>query len=575
MIRAALSQNGPRSIVRKLIVYPHRPSVVRDGGGTRTSEQIEQGRACYERRAWRDACDAFARADEVTPLDVADLELLATASYLSGRDLDFENVLERLHRLHLDADDSQRAARCAFWLGFSLLLRGQIGPSTAWITRGERLVAGHECADRGYFLLPVAEQQLRAGAADHAVATAASAAAIGVRFGDADLTAAARHVQGRAAIQQGQIPTGLALLDETMLDVLAGALSPIMTGMMYCSVIGACREVYAWNRAREWTFALSRWCEQQPGMVAFTATCLVHRAEVLQFQGAWSDAIEEACRACERAERADRRPPAAALYQQAEIHRLRGEFTGAEEAYQAASRLGCEPQPGLALLRLAQGRTDAACAAIVRLVGATTNRLERAKLLPAHLDIMLACGNLEDAIVACPELQSLAEQLDSDVLRASALQAQGAIALAQGDARMALGPLRSAFDLWTRLEAPYESARARVLIGLACRALGDRDASALEFGAAREAFDQLGARPDLSRLDSLAADTAKGRDHKLTARERDVLRLVAAGHTNKAIAATLRLSERTIDRHVGNILGKLVVPSRTAATAYAYDHSLL
>ena len=228
----------------------------------------------------------------------------------------------------------------------------------------------------------------------------------------------------------------------------------------------------------------------------------------MQLQGAWPDALTEACRACERAQRADRKPPGAALYQQAEIHRLRGEFAKAEDAYRAASELGCEPQPGLALLRLAQGRTDAACAAIRRLTSATSDRLRRARLLPAHLEIMLAIGDVEDARRARDELRELAHAFDTDVLRAVVAQADGAIALAEGHAHAALDPLRCAFELWERLEAPYEAARVRVLIGHACRALGDDEAAELEHQAARSVFERLGAQPDLARLDA-PADAAQ------------------------------------------------------------------
>ena len=273
-----------------------------------------------------------------------------------------------------------------------------------------------------------------------------------------------------------------------MLAVVAGELSPIMTGLMYCSVIDTCRQVYALGRAREWTSAFSRVCEQQPEMVAFTGTCLVHRAEILQLQGAWPDAMTEACRACERAQRAERKPPGAAFYQQAEIHRLRGEFAKAEDAYHSASERGCEPQPGLALLRLAQGRTDAACAAIRRLTSATSDRLRRARLLPAYLEIMLAIGDIDEARRVRDELRELAHAFDTDVLRAVVAQADGAIALAEGDARAALDPLRCAFELWERHEAPYEAARVRVLIGHACRALGDNEAAGLEHQAAQVGF---------------------------------------------------------------------------------------
>jgi DNA-binding CsgD family transcriptional regulator len=539
------------------------------------SEHLRTAREAYERRSWRDAYDAYVRAEQSASLAGDDLERLAISSFLTGHDLEFGKYLERLHRLHVGAGDAERAARCAYWLGLSLMFRGEIGQTNAWLARGQRLVEGHDCAERGYLLVPVAEQQLRGGALEAAHATAADAAAIGERFGDTELTAVARHVQGRSLIRQGSVPAGLVLLDETMLAVLAGDLSPITTGLMYCSVIGTCQEVYAWSRAREWTLALSRWCDQQSDTVAFIGTCLVHRAEILQFHGSWRDALMEAHRACECSENLERKPPARAFYQQAEIHRLRGEFSEAEEAYRAASRLGCDPHPGLALLRMAQGRIDAACASITRLVSVTTDRMQRARLLPAHLDIMLARGDTGEASRACRELEELAEFLDSDVLRATAVRAQGAIALAQGDVRTALGQLRSAFEWWQRLDAPYDSARVRVLIARACHALDDDEAAALEIDAARIAFEQLEARPDLAGLHTVASGAAPADVNPLTARERDVLRLVAAGHTNKEIASFLSLSERTIDRHVGNILNKLDVPSRTAATTYAHVHKLL
>jgi ATP/maltotriose-dependent transcriptional regulator MalT len=405
--------------------------------------------------------------------------------------------------------------------------------------------------------------------------TAGEAVAIGERFGEADLTAAARHLQGHALIQQGDVSVGLRQLDDTMLAVIANELSPIMTGLLYCSVIELCQQIYALGRAREWTSAFSSVCEQQPEMLAFSGICLVHRAEILQFQGAWPDALLEACRACERARRAERRPPGAALYRQGEVHRLCGEFEKAEDAYRSASELGCEPQPGLALLRLAQRRTDAASAAIKRLTNATSDRLQRARLLPAHVDIMLSTGEVEDARGARDELRSLAQTFDSDVLRAVVAQADGAIALAEGNPHAALDPLRHAFEVWERLEAPYEAARVRVLIGRACRALGDEEAAGLERHAARSVFERLGARPDLERLDAPIPFVEQPSRHRLTRREFDVLRLVSNGCTNKEIAETLCLSERTIDRHVSNILGKLDVPSRAAATAYAYQHKLL
>jgi DNA-binding CsgD family transcriptional regulator len=536
--------------------------------------QLEHGRECYARRAWRDAYDALALADHAAPLDIEDLDRLASAAYLTGRALEFLQILERLYRIGVENGHGPRAARGAFWLALMFLLRGEIGRSNAWTARCQRLVDQHECVERGYLAVVVAEQQLREGQFDAAHTFGGQGVAIGETFRDADLIAAGRHAQGRALIRQGDVTAGLRYLDETMLAVVAGELFPIMAGHIYCSVIGTCRSIYALGRACEWTAAFSSMCEQEPQMVMFTGACLVHRAEIMQLHGAWPEALAEARRASERAERLDRGSLGAAFYQQAEIHRLRGEFAHAEDAYRAASNLGFEPQPGLALLRLAQGRIDSACAAIRRLTGATRGPIRRAGILPAHFEIMLASGDFEEARRARDELQELAQALGTDVLRAVAALADGAIAIAQGHAHAALDSLRFAFSLWERLDAPYEAARVRVLIGYACSALGDEEVAALEHAAARAVFERLGALPELARLEEPCSWTRPVATNPLTARELHVLRLISTGRTNRQIAETLRLSERTIDRHVTNILTKLGVRSRTAATTYAYDHKL-
>jgi DNA-binding CsgD family transcriptional regulator len=534
---------------------------------------LERGRECHGRRAWGDAYHSLKCADGDGALDADDLDRLATAAYLTGRDLEFMQILERVHRLHVEADDRPRAARSAFWLALMCMLRGENGRSSAWTARGQRLVEERDCVERGYLAIAVAEHQLREGLSEAACATAGQVVVLAEAFRDADLMAAAHHARGRALIQHGDIPAGLRCLDETMLAVVADELSPIMTGLMYCSVIDTCRQVYALGRAREWTAAFSRVCERQPDMLAFSGMCLVHRSEIMQLQGAWPEALAEARRACERAERANRKPPGAALYQQGEIHRLCGEFVLAEQEYRAASDRGFEPQPGLALLRLVQGRIEAARAAIRRLTTATTDRVRRAALLPAHLEIMLACGQLDEARHARDELRELACAFDTEVLRAVAAQADGAIAVAEGHAHAALDPLRRAFGLWEQLGAPYEVARVRLLIGDACRALGDEEAAGLEVEAARSVFERLGARPDLARLEAQPT-RARPVSPPLTARQLHVLRLVSTGLTNKEIAREMSLSERTVDRHLTNILTRLDVRSRTAATTYAFDHKL-
>jgi DNA-binding CsgD family transcriptional regulator len=344
---------------------------------------------------------------------------------------------------------------------------------------------------------------------------------------------------------------------------------------MYCSVIATCQQVYAFDRTREWTIALTQWCEGQPDMVAFAGACQVHRAEIMQLLGTWPEAIEEARRACLRSQGVDRRAAAAALYQQAEVHRLKGEFGAAEEAYRGASRLGLEPQPGLALLRLVQGRSGAAATAIRRVASTTVNRLKRMGLLPAYVEIMLAAGDVQDARNACRELEEIARSFDTEVPDAIAAQARGAVDLAEGSAQAALDSLRLAFEVWQRIQAPYAAARVRVLIGLACRALGDEDGADLEFDAARSICERLGAIPDLARIDSLIKGAPSGHAHGLTPRELQVLRLVAAGKTNAAVAAELFLSARTVERHLSNIFTKLDLSTRTAATAWAYEHDLI
>lgn len=539
-------------------------------------DNLERGREACARRAWHEAYRFLKDADEAAPLDPGDVERLATAAYLLGGDGEYVELLDRAHRAYLDAGERVAAARCAFWSGLALLFRGETGRASGWLARSQRLLEGRDCVEQGYLLLPEAERELAAGNSQAAHDTAAKAASMGERFSDDDLVACARHQQGRALLKQAQMRTGLALLDEAMVAVVAGELSPIVTGLIYCSVIEACQQVYALDRAREWTSALAKWCEAQPEMEAFTATCLVHRAEIMQLHGAWPDAIEEAGRACRRrSPDSDLAPPASAYYQQAEVHRLRGNFEAAEAAYRAASQGGFEPQPGLALLRLAQGRSEAACAGIRRVAGATSDRFERARLLPACIEILLAAGERREAGEAARELEAIAQSLDIDALTAMAAHARGAVALAEGDAGSALGPLRAACEAWQRLKMPYAAARTRMLIGLACRAAGDGDGAEMALAAARTTFKKLGAAPDLARLDALTQPAPSQPSRGLSSRELQVLRLVATGKTNKAIARELVLSEKTIDRHVSNIFTKLDVSSRAAATACAYQNGLI
>lgn len=533
------------------------------------------GRAAHRQQAWRDAFVELSAADRDQPLRPADLESLATSAYMLSRDDDAHRALERAYCVYLDHDDAAGAARSAFWISLGLLSVGESARASGWVGRAARLLdrQGRDCVEQGYRL--IMKVLTNDDDLDAALADGLSIADIGDRFRDSDLVTFALYAQGRALVRQRRVAQGMALLDEAMVAVLAGELSSaLMTGLIYCLVIDVCEEVFEVGRTREWTDALARWCEAQPQLVNFTGICLVHRAGSLQLRGAWPDAIDEARRACRRFVPGE---PGigAGRYRQGEIHRLRGELAAAEDAFRDASERGWQPQPGLALLRLAQGRTEDAAAAIRRVLAETVDRLARARLLPACTEILLAVGDVPKARAAARELTGIAHDHGSTALIATALYAAGTVELAGGDAAAALVALREASRRWQDLEAPYEIARTRTGLGLACRNLDDEDSATWELAAARDCFARLGAAPDVARLAALTGAGPQKSPCGLTARELQVLRLVAAGRSNRAIAEQLVLSDRTVDRHVSNILAKLDVASRTAATAFAYAHGLL
>ena len=538
-----------------------------------SEDDLERGHGAYERRAWKDAYESLSRADGTAPLEADDLWQLATAAYMLGLDDEYLSLLERAHHAYLETGRAPRAVRCAFWLGMTLALRGEVGPAGGWFSRAHRILGDEDSVERAYLLMPLVFQHEARGDFESAAAVAAEAAAVAERFGDPEGFALAVQAQGKMLLQAGRVQQGLALLDESMVAIGRGNLSPIVTGIVYCGVILACQDVYELRRAQEWTAVLTRWCQGQPDLVAFTGRCLVHRAEIMQLHGNWGDALEEARLAGQRLAGSFNRPAAAqASYRQGEIHRLRGEFPEAEDAYRDASRLGWEPQPGMALLRLAQRRRDAAAAMIRRALG-EANPLRRANLLPAYVEIMLAAGDLNEARAGCRELEEIAGRYESAMLSALVAHARGAAELAAGNAGAALVSLRQAGDMWQKLDAPYDEARARVLVAEACRALNDDDSAALELDAAREMFAELGAAPDLARIG--AAGQTAGDEFGLTPRQVQVLRLVAAGKSNREIAATLVISEHTVARHVQNIFATLGVSSRTAASAFAFAHDLV
>jgi len=513
---------------------------------------------------------------DVEPLEPDELERLASAAYLGGRREEGYESWAAAHSAYTARGDVARAARCAFWIAFGLLNIGALARGGGWVDRAQRLLdeAGLDCVEHGHLRYAGGLKAIFSGDGETAHAGFTTAVHIGDRFGDIEISTLARIGVGRCLIYMGEVAAGVALLDEAMVSVGAEEVSPIAVGDAYCTVIEGCHEVFDVRRTHEWTSALSRWCDSQPDLVMYRGHCLVHRAEVMQFRGEWSEALDEIKRAADRLTDPGM-TMGAAVYLRAELHRLRGEFDDAEEAFREANEHGRNPQPGLALLRLAQRNTDAAVAAIRRVVDEADGPIERIGVLGPFVEIVLAAGDVDGARAAADELTQLSMKLAAPVVQAMAAHASGAVLVACDDGRAALKQLRKAWTIWRELEAPYEAARTRVLLSQACRLVGDDDGAEMELDAARSTFDQLGAVPDVARVDSMSGVEDTEAPRGLTAREVEVLRLVAKGKTNRAIADELIVSEKTVASHLSHIFTKLDLTSRAAATAFAYENGLV
>ena len=539
------------------------------------AQALERGRELYARKAWAESYRLLQAADRDAPLEAEDVERLAIAAYLIGHGDESEAFTARAHQSFLDRGDREGAARAAFWLGFALLARGAMAPASGWLARAERLLEEGQldCVVRGYLLIPTAILRIVQGDPSAAHAAFTEAAEIARRFGDRDLASLACHGRGRALIRLGNILEGVALLDEAMASVIAGDVTSLVAGDIYCSVLEACQETFDLRRAYEWTTSLARWCATQPDLVRYRGECLLYRAEVMQLRGNWGDAARDAQDACELL--ASRPAVGAAFYRLGEIHRLRGEFSKAEEAYTRAHERGRKPQPGLSLLRLTQGHADAAAAAIRGVLLDTQARAARARLLAAAVEILLAADDPASAREASAELSEIATSFGAPLLSGTSAHATGAVHIADGDIGAASTSLRQACDIWRDLEMPYEEAQTCVLLATVCERRGDQDGRRLELDAARRLFKQLNAEPCLARIAEQSKRATRQSVGSLSERELQVLRLLAAGKTNRAIADELYISDKTVARHVSNIFDKLGVSSRTGATAWAFQHNLI
>jgi len=538
-------------------------------------QALDRARNAFAHKAWAESYRLFAAADRDAPLEPEDLERLATAAYLTGRDAESETYGARAHQAFLDRGEGEGAARSASWLGFALAHRGAAAPASGWFARAERILDEEhlDCVVRGYLLIRAAIQRIVQGDPAGGDATFTQAAEIARRFGDRDLASLSCSGRGRALIRLGNLAEGVARLDEAMVAVIAGDVTPIIAGDIYCIVLEACQETFDPRRAYEWTTLLGEWCAAQPDLVRYRGECLLYRAEIMQLHGKWNDAARDAKDACELL--AFRPAAGSAFYRIGEIHRLRGEFAMAEAAYTRANERGRKPQPGLSLLRLAQGQIEASAASIRAALLDTRVHTARTGMLAPAVDILLAAGDLEEARAFGAELAEVARTIGAPLLHAASAHAIGAVRLAEGEIADASTLLRQAWELWRDLEAPYEEAQTCLLMAAVCERRGDQDGRRLELAAARTLFNQLGAEPCLTQLDD-QFDRARHRPAgSLSEREAQVLRLIAGGKTNREIGETLFISEKTVARHVSNIFDKLSVSSRTSAAAWAYQHNLI
>jgi DNA-binding NarL/FixJ family response regulator len=536
-------------------------------------------RAAFDRGEWGAAYRGLAQLATRGELSVDDVDRLATAAYLTGRDEEAFELWARAHQGSIAVGDISQAvgfgARLASVFGF----KSDIGRASGWAERTRRLVeeAGLDGVEAGYLEHAAATCRVfDTGDFAGACAQFARAQKTGRRFGDRELIALAQIGEGRCRIYLGEVAEGVTLLDEGVVAVEAREVSPINTGDAYCTVIDGCHELFDIRRCHAWAESFTRWCDAQPELVLYRGQCLMHRADVMLVRGEWEDGVSEAKQACQRlAEPLNLLTLGRAHYLEGDYHRLRGAFDDAQLAYERANEYGYEPQPGLSLLRLAQGDRAAADASIRRFLSEALSPIGRARALDAHIEIALAGGDVAAARAAVEELATVATTLGSPFLRAQASRAAGAVQLAESTAATAIALLRRAWHAFGELDASYEAARTRVLLARACRALGDGDGEAMELRAARSTFAHLNAAPDLAALEMPATIDERELPGGLTAREVEILSLVALGKTNRAIADVLIVSEKTVASHISHILTKLGLPSRAAATAYAYDHGLI
>ncbi|NIK57357.1 helix-turn-helix transcriptional regulator [Kribbella shirazensis] len=531
---------------------------------------LSRARELHTASRWEEACVEYAAADAVEPLAVHDLEAYAEAAQVSARGTEAVVLLRRIFDLRLAANELDDAAYAAFWLWWAFFTSNELVQANGWLQQVGRAL-GPELAGSPWLRIPEAMFQGMTGNHSHAEELLSAV----VEGSHGDVVPWALSMWGQTLIDAGRLQDGLDRLEEAMAALFEDGLSARVTPWIYCAAVRGCCLARDFTRARAWNRSMARWLDSLDSLGgAYLGNCRIYRSRLLCLTGAWPDALDEIAAVCDDLDGYAGWVCGHAFYQLGEVRRLRGEWDAAEEAYLRAAQHGCPTQPGLSLLRLAQGDVDAASAGVRRALTEVTTTPDRLDVLKAAVTIHLEEGNLEAARDAVAEFENITAEVTTPVIQAEAYAVRGALALSEGDAGSALPLLRRAVGAWQAQDAPHEVAQLNVLIGQACHALGDHDGAQLEFSAARETFERLGARPDLAQLDRIAATTGTG-THGLTHREIEVLCAIAQGKSNRAIANELHLSERTVHRHVANIFIKLGVDSRTAAVAHAIKERIV
>lgn len=546
-----------------------------DGLGGLVVATLERARDAAGRGSWLEASELFAQLDPAE-LEPADLESMADAAWWCCRIDDSIAARQKAYVAYLDAREPRSAAYAAWLISQDYGIKGESSAGLGWLKRAQRHLVGQpDCVERGFLAVTESDIARTDGDLEQALVHAEVAVELGDRCDSLDLHAMGIQTLGRALIASGHIREGMALLDEAMTLVVGQRLRPLFTGIIYCNVVAACMERADLVRASEWTEAAMAWCGSISDLTPYHGICRMHRVEIATLRGDWEQAASDALRTVEEMQGLEQHVVAEALYAIGEIHLRRGDLAAAEDWFTRAREKGRDPQPGLAAIRLTQGKLDAALTGLrLSLASTAEPTLHRARLLATLVEVSIAARHLPEAREAADALATVASETPSSLLDAMALMARASVHLAEEEIDEALRDARAAWSVWQQLKLPYLAAKARVIVGLAAERAGDTDRSQVELEAARLAFERLGASLDARA----AAEHLRGAvhlPHGLSARELEVLRMVADGKTNREIAAAMVISEKTVSRHLENIFRKLDVSSRAAATAFAFKHELI